>query len=173
MAKKRFGGKLKRYRIRAGYENLQKAADALGVDRSYLSKLEAGLSNPSSRFFNEMAALYRLTPEETFDLINLIGFRKEVITVAEQKQGEPQFGPQIAIPQARAEILYSDAVQVDVNEFGVVLNFAQRLGPSNKQIVVSRVGMSKEHVRALIKIIESLLERQKGQEATRKVGFEM
>lgn len=57
------------------------------------------------------------------------------------------------------KVLYSDSMFVHVGPFGVVLDFAQTVGPTNKQqTIVSRVGMSKEHAKAMIGVIKQKLD---------------
>ena len=55
------------------------------------------------------------------------------------------------------KILYSDMVQVMSNQYGVVLNFLQ-LAPGNQAQVVSRVGMSREHLQSLIDLLQKNLD---------------
>lgn len=65
-------------------------------------------------------------------------------------------------------ILYTDNVFVTVNKDGLVLDFAQKLGPTNpRQIrVVSRMGMSREHAKKLYKILGDQLKLVEGQVQT-------
>ena len=67
---------------------------------------------------------------------------------------------QINLP-GDVKVLYSDSMFVHLSEFGLVLDFAQTVGHSNQQqTIVSRVGMSKEHARAMIKVIEQKLDQE-------------
>lgn len=64
-------------------------------------------------------------------------------------------------------ILYADFVYIKSNENGIVLDFAQQLGPSDQFNIVSRIGMSKEHARRMIEHLEGLL-RSEGTTSTQK-----
>jgi hypothetical protein len=57
-----------------------------------------------------------------------------------------------------ARILYTDMVHVSANGYGVVINFLQGLGPDNKPSIVSRVGMSKEHARSLVEVLQRTID---------------
>lgn len=59
-------------------------------------------------------------------------------------------------PQA-TPILYTDNITITANEYGFVFDILQRLGPTNQAKVVSRIGMSREHVKKFIQEISKLL----------------
>jgi len=44
-------------------------------------------------------------------------------------------------------ILFTDNIMMQVNEFGIVLDIAQRIGSTNQAQIVSRIGMSREHAK--------------------------
>ena len=70
-------------------------------------------------------------------------------------------GLQVAIP-ADKPILYTDSVFVTASPFGIVMDVAQSMGSSNQQSVVARIGMSKDHAKALLKVLqEKLAESEK------------
>lgn len=76
----------------------------------------------------------------------------------DDEKNNPGEGIQVNIP-TDTKVLYSDSMFVHVGPFGVVLDFAQTVGPTNKQqTIVSRVGMSKEHAKAMIGVIKQKLD---------------
>jgi len=64
-------------------------------------------------------------------------------------------------------VLYADNIQITTKKFGVVLDVTQQIGPTNQHIVVSRLGLSKRHAKALCDQLLKLL--QKGQVSPKKV----
>jgi len=64
-----------------------------------------------------------------------------------------QAGINVNIDPVRTPILYADAIRVNSNENGVVLDIAQTITGTNQAIVVSRIGLSKEHAEKLAKAI--------------------
>ena len=58
-----------------------------------------------------------------------------------------------------ARIVYTDMVQVMVNNYGVIMNFMQGAGPQNQPLAVSRVGMSKEHAKSILELLRATLEQ--------------
>lgn len=65
-------------------------------------------------------------------------------------------------------IYYTDNISLSVNEDGIVLDFMQKLGPTNQLRVVARVGMSREHAKKFYKILGDQLKLVEGQVATAK-----
>jgi len=59
-------------------------------------------------------------------------------------------------------ISYTDFIHMTTNEYGIVLDFGQRMGPTNKVGIVSRVGMSREHAEALKNLLVNELSKKKG-----------
>ena len=53
---------------------------------------------------------------------------------------------------------YTDSVFINSSDFGLVLDFARRVG-SDQHFVVSSVGMSFEHARKLIEVLNDHLEK--------------
>lgn len=53
---------------------------------------------------------------------------------------------------ANVPILYTDSVFISSNQYGIVINIAQSLDDKNQQ-VVTRVGMSREHAKALSEVL--------------------
>lgn len=71
----------------------------------------------------------------------------------ERQKTEREQRPQINLNTQRTPILYTDSVFITSNEYGVVLNVAQSVGPTNQQEVVARIGMSRDHAKVLLKVL--------------------
>lgn len=65
-------------------------------------------------------------------------------------------------------ILYTDNIFMTTNVNGVVLDICQKLGPTNKMRIVSRIGMSREHAKLVLKELGKLLAMTDGQITTGK-----
>ena len=63
-------------------------------------------------------------------------------------------------------ILYTDNVLMTTNEDGVVLDVGQKLGSTNQVRIVSRIGMSREHAKKLVKELGRLLAMTEGKVQT-------
>lgn len=63
-------------------------------------------------------------------------------------------------------VLYTDRINMSTNEDGLVLNVLQRVMSTNQLRIVSRVGMSREHAKKLVKEMGRLLAMTEGQTQT-------
>ncbi len=70
---------------------------------------------------------------------------------------------EVTINLDQTPILYTDNIMVTSNEDGVVLDFCQRVGSSPQVRVVGRVGMSREHAKKLLMVLNGQLAQQSGQ----------
>lgn len=68
----------------------------------------------------------------------------------------------ININPVTTPVLYTDNVVMNTNEDGVVLDIAQRIGSSNQAHVITRIGMSREHAKKLVKELGRLLAMTEG-----------
>jgi hypothetical protein len=72
-----------------------------------------------------------------------------------------QFAPQPAmmVLPIDARIVYTDTVHVVANNHGVVMNFLQNAGPNNQTLAVARVGMSREHAKSVLELLQRTLDQ--------------
>ena len=171
-----FGKKIKRYRLSRN-ESLSKTAETIGIDHSYLSKIESGLRKPSFQILQKLIQHFSLTGLEVLEVMHLSGYsspvgfshernfynhmqtnlentqeRKEVNKMQEEIKPPVAKELQVNVPSG-TPVLYTDSCFVTDSPFGIVMDYAQRLGPTNQQTVVARVGMSVEHAEALVKVL--------------------
>ena len=130
---------------------------ALEINEELLSSIELGLVRPSEDLVELMISHFALDDQLADNLWLLAGYpleRLEDVTV------------QIAqTTLSELKVTYTDLVHISVNNFGVVLNFMQNVGPHNQPMVVSRLGMSKEHAKSVADIITRTLEASKNKKA--------
>lgn len=164
------GKKLEEHR-KSQHESITFVANSIKIDRTYISKLENGHERPSQEVLNKLISHYSLTGVEATRLWTLAGYREGMVAMERKEvnymngqngsqlvKGSQTVDLQIKVPEDKL-ILYTDSVIVTQGQFGIVFNFAQALGPTNQQMVVSRIGMSKEHAKALLKVLEQEVHR--------------
>jgi len=61
-------------------------------------------------------------------------------------------GVNVNLAADKVQILYTDSVFITSNNYGIVFNVAQSIDDKNQQ-VVTRIGMSKEHAKALLDVL--------------------
>lgn len=80
-------------------------------------------------------------------------------------QNKPQ-GFQIDVNLDTTPILYTDNVSMTTNEYGLVMDCLQKLGPTNQLRIVSRIGMSRQHAKKMLEELGKLLAMTEGQKQT-------
>lgn len=180
------GHRLKEIREKAG-ESITATSKSIGVDRSYLSRIEAGHTRPSRRTLKSLISHFLVEGMEAINLYSLASYEmgfsistpgvksgvyapennpqsfnypegKEFMRKEEQnmeKKVQPNAGLQVNMPAI--PVLYTDSCFVSATDFGIVFDFAQTVGPTNQQNVVARVGMSREHAEAVVKVLSQKL----------------
>lgn len=168
-----FGDKIKIYREKKA-ENITQTAKSLDLHRSYLSKLENGHFQPSTGLIDKLADYYNLDKQQISDLYFSAGYGKkgEIMQLQNREGVNRMENSQIlgtqdkdqAVEvnvQSNTPILYSDAIFVTSSDYGVVLDFGQRLGSTKRHNIISRIGMSFEHAEAMLRVIKQNIEDHK------------
>lgn len=122
---------------------------ALEINEDYLQKLEDGLEKPSEELIEQLISHFSLDDNLAENLWQLAGFSNDKL--------EDMVSQTAFMPLSELKVSYTDMVHVSVNNFGVVLNFMQNVGPQNHPVVVSRLGMSKEHAQSVIDVLTRTL----------------
>src|SRR5690606_5241003 len=130
---------------------------------------EQGEQRPSEDILLLLIQHFNLKEDQADELWRLAGYNG-------QPDGEQYFynddagNPQqmtVGIAAQDVRIVYTDMVQVMVNNYGVIINFLQGAGPGNQPLAVSRVGMSKEHAKSILEVLNKTLEQSDRQNAPR------
>ena len=151
---KPLGRKLKALRDRAG-ETLAEASGAVEVEVRQLASYELGHSRPSEEVLLLLVSHFGVHEDEAVSLWELAGYGMEKIPAKHMSSREGEGGSQSA--QTDERILFTDIVDVVVNNYGVVMNFMQGAGPGVKPTSVARIGMSREHAKSILHILQVTL----------------
>ena len=147
------GKKLKYLRSQAR-ETLAEASGAVEIDIRQLANFELGSSRPSEDVLLLLLSHFGAKDDEALKLWELAGYSMDKIPVVhmgtdEQSSAKRNFSD--------AQILFTDIVDVVVNNYGVVMNFMQNSGPKSQPVQVAKVGMSREHAKSILQILQATL----------------
>lgn len=155
---KSFGTKLKRLR-EAAKESLAEVSGAVEVDTEFMQKIETGELQPSEDLVLLLISHFELPEEDAIKLWQLAGFEsKEGFSSMTNDENAKHAQSDVMVMPMDARIVYTDMVHVMVNNYGVVMNFMQGAGPDMKPLAIARVGMSKEHAKSVLKVLQETLE---------------
>lgn len=147
------GKKLKALRDHAN-ETLAEASGAVEIEVRQLASYELGHSRPSEDVLLLLISHFGAKDEEAVRLWELGGYGTSKIPSAHMTSEEPL--PQPA-DNHDPRVLFTDVVDVIVNNYGVVMKFMQGTGPGASPAVVAKVGMSREHAKSVLHILQVTL----------------
>jgi transcriptional regulator with XRE-family HTH domain len=151
---KPLGRKLKELRSRAN-ESLAEASGAVEIDVRELASIELGQNRPSEEVLLLLISHFGAKDEEAVKLWEMAGYGMEKIPAAHLSSVEVSQLETTA--KSDPKILFTDVVDVMVNNYGVVMNFMQAGGPNAAPASVARVGMSREHAKSVLQILQATL----------------
>lgn len=163
------GKELRQIRKERG-ESLVQVAAAIKMDRSHLNKVELGEYMPSDEMLRHLISYFSLSEGKANRLLDLGGIKSRVVVAwrgpergdmkDEDKKDAKQQGVNISVDPVNRPVLYTDSALVYTTSYGLTIDFAQTVGGAqNQHVVTTRVGMSYEHAKELIKAISEQIEK--------------
>jgi transcriptional regulator with XRE-family HTH domain len=145
------GKQLKDLRTRAN-ESLAEASGAVEIDVRELASFELGKARPTEDVLLLLISHFGAKDDEAIRIWEMAGYSMEKIPASHGMNNEPQ----VLDNAAESRILFTDVVDIVVNNYGVIMNFMQS-GPANSSQSVARVGMSREHAKSILQILQATL----------------
>jgi transcriptional regulator with XRE-family HTH domain len=146
------GRRLKALREKAN-ESLAEVSGAVEIDVRELASFELGQSRTNEEVLLMLISHFSAQDEEAVQLWELAGYGVTKISSA-QMISDISVSNQTTNP---TPILFTDVVDIMVNNYGVVMNFMQSSGPNSKPSTVARIGMSREHAKSVLQILQVTL----------------
>jgi transcriptional regulator with XRE-family HTH domain len=146
------GKQLKQLRHRAN-ESLAEASGAVEIDVRELASFELGKLRPSEDVLLLLISHFGAKDDEAIKLWEIAGYGMDKIPASHMTNSDMK---KVIEPADAERVLYTDIVDVMVNNYGVVMSFMQG-SPKNSLNPVARIGMSREHAKSVLKILEITL----------------
>lgn len=134
-------------------ESLAEASGAVEIDVKELAGFELGKNRPSEDILLLLISHFGASDDEAIRVWELAGYTSGKAPFSHMANDEP-LSPSML---GESRVLFTDIVDVIVNNYGVVMNFMQSSGPNNQPTSVAKVGMSREHAKSVLKILEATL----------------
>jgi transcriptional regulator with XRE-family HTH domain len=150
------GRQLKTLRVKA-QETLADTSDAVEIDVKQLAAYELGQSRPGEDILLLLISHFNVHEREALRLWQLAGYGLSGVTV---QIVDPSQTGQDKKPEP---VLFTDTVDIIANNHGVVMNFMQTTGKASQPSTVAKVGMSREHAKSILKILQITLARTEQQ----------
>ncbi len=155
-----FGSYLKGIRNKRN-ETLADVSGAVEIDVVTLDRIESGNTQPSEDVLMLLISHFNLKEDEAVRLWQLAGFDHGKLGYQINSTNEETLN---ALSNEEP-ILFTDGLQVSANKFGVIINFLQGLSADGKPVTISRLGMSRDHAKTIVEVIQKTLDLSKDNSA--------
>jgi DNA-binding XRE family transcriptional regulator len=145
------GNKLKSIRQKMK-ETVAEAAGAVEISEEDLKAIEQGRSRPSEEILMLLINHFGMQEDEAVTLWEMAGY-----DAADDANHDDQGKTIVVALTLDPRIVYSDSVQVNGNKHGVILNFMQPGAGPMPGLPVSRVGMSRDQAKKMVRILQDTL----------------
>lgn len=130
---------------------------AVEIEVEELRKIEQGSLRPSEDILMLLISHFEMGEDEATSLWEMAGYTKEAESSTNAQQIFDSLPKQVMVVMPiDSRIVYSDSVQVNSNEHGVIMNFSQGGGP-NGQMAIARIGMSLEHAKRVKALLDDTI----------------
>lgn len=159
-------------------KSYEEVSGAVEIEVEHLIAIEQGANRPSEEVLLMLIQHFDVSDEQAERLWQLAGYAGEpdideyLSNSGEENQdvqaesGLPpglQHLPNVismGISVSDPRIVYTDLAKVEINDFGVVMNFHQLGGaPDAKPLAVAKVGMSREHAERVITLLQNTIKQ--------------
>lgn len=133
-------------------ETVAEVSGAVEIEIDALNRIEMGAEKPSEDILLLLISHFGIKEEEAAKLWEMAQYEQQTSKETDTNK------PGALVMPTEARIAYTDIVYTVANQYGLVINFMQENGPAGQPLIVSRVGMSKDHARSMIQVLQQALE---------------
>jgi len=163
---KLLGNRLKNLRIQL-QQTVAEVSGAVEIEVLALEQIELGSKRPAEEILALLISYFEVKEEEATNIWLLAGYDDKNLS---SMQGIFELNQPIAFAMPMdTRVVYTDMVHVMINNFGVVMNFMQGAGPKTQPLAVARIGMSKEHARSVLEILDQSLKQADKQDVPKQL----
>jgi len=149
------GKELSRIRQREK-ESIAEVSGAVEVDDERFGQFERGEIRPSEDILMLLIAHFGIKDEEAERLWELAGYDSSRSPQPSTPENQAVQSQTLMVLPLDARIVYTDRVNVTINNYGVVMNFMQSSG-IGQHYPAARVGMSLEHAKSVMEVLQKTI----------------
>lgn len=140
-------------------QSISEVSGAVEIDETYLEKIEAGLVRPDEDILLLLISYFGVKDREAVQLWEMAQYDSDMPDeIRGYEEPAPQINgkPVVMLLALDMRTIYSDGLDVIVNQAGVTLNFTQTQSASQTNSV-ARVGMSQAQAEAVVETLQKAL----------------
>lgn len=145
-------------------ESLLEVSGAVEIDADDLQRIEQGSERPSEDILLLLIQHYNMQDQEAVQLWELAGYDSDDSPHKAKMEANAaalmQNKQLVMLLAMDVRTMYSDGVDISINDAGLTMNFTQTTGEGQHQ-AVGRIGMSYDQAAEVLKTLEQALLRAK------------
>lgn len=142
-------------------QSVAEVSGAVEIDEHTLENIEAGAERPAEDILLLLISHYGLQDQQAVQLWELADYDEAETPEQFRPDADPVSGKSVVMLLALdTRTMYSDGVDINVNQAGLTLSFTQATGKS-QAAPVARVGMSLEQAEAVSRTLQLALLKAK------------
>ncbi len=137
-------------------QSIHEVSGTLEIDEGFLRSIEDGKLLPPVEVLDMLISHFLLTDDQADDLRDLAeadGATAEGLSANIEDMLSKQVVMYLPVDN---RVVYTDSMQANVNDHGVILQFMQQI-PGAQNSVVSRIGMSRAHAEKVLEVLTQTL----------------
>lgn len=138
---------------RSIHESVAEVSGAVELETDIIASYECGETRPSEDVLSLLITHFDMSEDEADEVWELAGYAKD-----EPHAHDAGAIPNLVVIPMDTRVVYTDTANVSVNNHGVVMNFMQS-GLAGQQVPVARVGMSMEHAKNILEVMQKTIEQ--------------
>lgn len=153
-------GKHLRYLREQQRESLAEVSGAVEIDERMMERIEDGRERPAEEILLLLISHFDMQDQEAVQLWELAGYDGDTPgpARAEEIMHDVTSGqkPVVILMGMDNRIMYTDSVQIDADQAGLVMNFGQ-LNSKKQQQPIAKLGMSYEQAEAVLRQLRNAI----------------
>lgn len=140
-------------------QSIAEVSGAVEVDEAYLEQIEAGVIRPDEDILLLLISYFGVKDREAVQLWEMARYDSDMpdeIRTYEDSGAQISGKPVVMLLALDMRTIYSDGLDVIVNQAGVTLNFTQTQSASQNNSV-ARIGMSHTQAQAMVETLQKAL----------------
>lgn len=138
-------------------QSIHEVSGTLEIDEATLRSIEAGKMLPANEMLELFISHFLLTEDQADDLRDLADPTRGVGDGLVGDMSDILSRQVVLYLPVDNRVVYTDSMQANVNDHGVMLQFTQQIPGNQQPIAVSRVGMSRIHAEKMIEVLKNTL----------------
>jgi len=143
-------------------QSIREVSGTLEIDEKTLIAIEEGTVLPEYETLDMFISHFLLTEDQAEDLRQLVDnslSKNSDLTGFPPNLDDALTKQLVMYMPIDNKVIYTDGMNANVNDHGVILQFMQQTPASKQPMIVSRVGMSRQHAEKIIQVLKHTLEQ--------------